>query len=247
MTRKRVRRGSAGSRRSPLATRWHLAVRTAVSVLLLSVVGSSMLSVASAATTDQSALTITTTTGAYNSPLTLATSGGSDGGAVTYSVTSAGTAACSISGDVLTATSAGACSITATMAGNTDYNAVSSEPTTITIAPIAPPALTITSTTGSYNTSLTLSTSGGSSGGVVIYVVDDRRDSGVLRLRRCTVRDECRHLYRHGNHGRDHRLHRRLISDDDDHDRQGRPVGTHDHNDGWQLQDTHNSGDERRF
>jgi hypothetical protein len=136
-----------------------------------------MLSVASAAT-DQSALTITTTAGDYNSPLTLETSGGSDGGAVTYAVTSAGTAACSISGDVLTATSAGTCSITATMAGNTTYNAVSSEPTTITIAPVAPAALTITSTTGSYNTSLTLSTSGGSSGGLVIYVVDDAGTAG---------------------------------------------------------------------
>jgi len=136
-----------------------------------------MLSVASAAT-DQSALTITTTAGDYNSPLTLETSGGSDGGAVTYAVTSAGTAVCSISGDELTATSAGICSITATMAGNTNYNAVSSAATTITIAPIAPAGLTITSTTGSYNTSLPLSTSGGSNGGLVIYVVDDAGTAG---------------------------------------------------------------------
>jgi hypothetical protein len=136
-----------------------------------------MLSVASAAT-DQSALTITTTAGDYNSPLTLETSGGSDAGAVSYAVTSAGTAACSISGDVLTATSAGTCSVTATMAGNTDFNAVSSDPTTITIAPIAPPVLTITSTTGSFNTTLTLSTSGGSSGGLVVYVVDDAGTAG---------------------------------------------------------------------
>jgi hypothetical protein len=149
----------------------------AVLVLLLSVVGSSLLSVASAAT-DQSALTITTTSGSYDSPLTLATSGGSDGGAVTYAVTTAGTALCSISGAVLTATSAGTCSITATMAGNTDFNAVSSGPTTITIAPIAPAALTITTTTGSYNTPLTLSTSGGFVGGSVTYVVDDAGTAG---------------------------------------------------------------------
>jgi large repetitive protein len=154
-----------------------MALGTAASVLLLSVVGSSMLSVASAAT-DQSALTITTTAGNYNSPLTLATSGGSDGGAVTYSVTSAGTAVCSISGATLTATNAGTCSVTATMAGNTSFNAVSSEPTTITIAPIGPAALTITSTTGSYDTSLALSTSGGSNGGIVAYVVDNAGTAG---------------------------------------------------------------------
>ncbi len=49
-----------------------------------------MLSVASAAT-DQLALTITTTASNYNSPLTLETSGGSDGGAVTYAAVTTGT------------------------------------------------------------------------------------------------------------------------------------------------------------
>ena len=82
----------------------------------------------------QAALTITSTAVTYGHALTLATSGGTTGGAVTYQVTSAGTAGCAVSGASLTATSAGTCTVTATMAGDTDYQAVSSAPTVITVS-----------------------------------------------------------------------------------------------------------------
>jgi hypothetical protein len=79
---------------------------------------------------------------------------------------------------VLTETSAGTCVVTATMAGNTDYNAVSSAATTITIAKTDQAALMITSTSGIYSTPLTLTTSGGSDNGAVTYVLDDPGSAG---------------------------------------------------------------------
>ena len=119
------------------------------------------------ATAAQAALTITSTSGTYNTPLTLATSGGSDSGAVTYAVNDAGSAGCSVTGGVLIATSAGTCTVTATMAANTDYNAVSSAATTITIGKIDQAPLTITPTTTTFNTALALGVSGGSDNGTV--------------------------------------------------------------------------------
>jgi Fibronectin type III domain len=56
--------------------------------------------------------------------LNLFTSGGSGSGAVTYSIVSAGTAHCAISGAVLSATAAGTCSVKATKAASTNYNVV---------------------------------------------------------------------------------------------------------------------------
>jgi hypothetical protein len=82
-------------------------------------------------------LLITSISGTYGTPLSLTTSGGTTAGSVSYVVDSAGRAGCSVSGSTLSATSAGTCVVTATMAGNTDYNPVSSSPTTITVNPAA--------------------------------------------------------------------------------------------------------------
>jgi hypothetical protein len=126
----------------------------------------------------QAALTITTTSGSFNSPLTLGVSGGSDSGAVTYTVGNAGTAGCAVAGAVLAATSSGTCSVTATMAGNSNYNAVSSSATTITIGKIAQAGLSITSTSGSFKTPLAITVSGGSDNGSISYSVDDPGSAG---------------------------------------------------------------------
>jgi hypothetical protein len=140
--------------------------------------------VSSAATTitigkiNQVALTILTTSGSWNTPLTLGVSGGTDSGTVTYSVNGAGTAGCAVAGGVLAATGAGTCSVTATMAGNTDYNPVSSGSTTITIGKINQSGLTITSTSGTYKTPLALAVSGGSDNGSVSYSVDNAGSAG---------------------------------------------------------------------
>ena len=83
--------------------------------------------VSSAATTvtfgraSQSALTVTSTSGTYGTPLTLSVGGGTTAGSVTYVATGVG---CSQLNGVLTKDAAGDCSVTATMAGDDNYNAV---------------------------------------------------------------------------------------------------------------------------
>ena len=80
----------------------------------------------------QVAVTVTSTTGTFGSTVALASSGGSGGGAVSFAVTTAGTAGCSVSGTTLSASAAGTCTVTATKAADTNYNASSSSATTVT-------------------------------------------------------------------------------------------------------------------
>jgi len=122
----------------------------------------------------QSALTLTSTSGTALSPLTPTTSGGSGSGAVTYAVTAAGSANCSLTGGgtAITATTSGTCTVTATKAGDTTYAASSSPATTITFAAATPAPITLTSTSGVVGTALTLSYSGGSGSGAISYAVD---------------------------------------------------------------------------
>jgi mucin-19 len=70
----------------------------------------------------QAALTLTSTSAVFLTNLRLLTSGGSGSGAVSYTVSSAGTAGCAVSnGDSLTATTAGTCVVVATKATSTDF------------------------------------------------------------------------------------------------------------------------------
>jgi len=65
---------------------------------------------------------------------TLATTGGSTSGVVTYAVgVSGNSAGCSVTGSLLTYGSSGSCSLVATMAGSADYNPVSSSSTLFTV------------------------------------------------------------------------------------------------------------------
>jgi hypothetical protein len=82
---------------------------------------------------NQSALSITSTSGSFGTPLTLATNGGSGGGLVSY-VYAAGTTTCTLSSGVLTAAATGTCLVTATKATDDNYSAISSSQTTITFA-----------------------------------------------------------------------------------------------------------------
>ncbi|MFM8390708.1 MAG: LamG domain-containing protein, partial [Actinomycetota bacterium] len=82
-------------------------------------------------------LTITTTSGNFGTPLTLATAGGEGTGAVTYQVVNAGVANCSIVGATLTSTSGGTCTIKATKAADRNYESSTSADTTVTINRIA--------------------------------------------------------------------------------------------------------------
>ncbi len=91
----------------------------------------------------QATLVVSFTSGTFGTPLTLTTSGGSGTGAVSYAVTAAGSAGCSLTGGgtTLSATSAGTCTVTATKAADANYNAASSTATTVTFAPLPPPLL----------------------------------------------------------------------------------------------------------
>lgn len=92
---------------------------------------------------EQGAITITSTSTLYGHTLTLTSTGGSGNGAVSYAVTSPGTAECAISGDLLTSARAGTCIVTATKAADGTYSAASSLATTVTIAPLPPRAIRI--------------------------------------------------------------------------------------------------------
>jgi hypothetical protein len=92
----------------------------------------------------QGEITITTTSTDFGHPLVLTSTGGSGSGAVSYVVTSAGTAGCSISGVTVHATRAGTCVVAARKAADGSYAAATSPATTITIHPRGPHAYHLT-------------------------------------------------------------------------------------------------------
>jgi hypothetical protein len=95
----------------------------------------------------------------------LSTTGGSGTGTVSYAVTTAGTAGCSISDTTLSYTSAGTCGVTATKAVNTNYNSVSSSEATFTVnaAPITTHTITTSAgANGSISPSGSVSVNNGS-------------------------------------------------------------------------------------
>ena len=85
---------------------------------------------------DQSAITISPSSGSYGTPIILTTTGGNGTGSVTYSAAD-GTPICTISGETLTADAAGTCLVTATKASDTNYNSVVSSAASITFAAIS--------------------------------------------------------------------------------------------------------------
>ncbi len=88
----------------------------------------------------QGALDIVTTSMIYGHPLSLTTSGGSGAGAISYAVTTVGTADCQVQGNVLTSSKAGTCVVVATKAADGTYAQATSLATTITILAPAPKA-----------------------------------------------------------------------------------------------------------
>jgi len=94
--------------------------------------------------TAQAALSVTSVSGTLGTPLTLATSGGSGTGAVSFSVVDGTASGCAVTGSALSATSGGTCFVTASKAFDSTYLAVSSTPTTVTLT--APPVVKLVST-----------------------------------------------------------------------------------------------------
>ncbi len=103
-----------------------------------------MIKIGSGNPKSQGAITITSTSAVFGHPLAMISEGGSGNGALTYVVTSPGTAQCTISGDVLTSVAAGTCVVTANKAADGTYLAASSLATTVTILPPPPTATRVT-------------------------------------------------------------------------------------------------------
>ncbi|OYV64615.1 MAG: hypothetical protein B7X07_05895 [Actinobacteria bacterium 21-64-8] len=79
----------------------------------------------------QAALTLSSRRGVAGRPLTLAASGGSGTGGLTFTVTAAGTTGCFVKGSVLHAPRAGTCVIVATKASDGTYAASTSAPLSV--------------------------------------------------------------------------------------------------------------------
>ena len=127
---------------------------------------------------NQAALTVSSTSGTYLTPLTLTSAGGSGTGAVSFTVTAGTASGCVITSGVLNTTSAGTCHVTAAKASDSGYNAASSSATTVTLGKANQAALTITTSTGTYLTALPIGTSGGSGTGALSFVAANGTATG---------------------------------------------------------------------
>ena len=126
----------------------------------------------------QDAVQLTSTSGVYATGLTLVASGGSGSGGYSFVVISAGTAGCSITSGVLNATSPGTCTVAVTRAASINYLITSSGATTVTIIKATQSAILLTSTSGTYNTNILLSASGGSGSGSYSFSIADAGTAG---------------------------------------------------------------------
>jgi hypothetical protein len=124
---------------------------------------------------NQAALSITSgNSHAFGSNYTIASSGGSGGGAVTYEIVPAGTTGTgNISGSTLTITTAGTFILKALKAGDPQYNATESAPFTLSVGKANQAALSLTGLGSSYTYGdapvTNVSTTGGTTTGNVIY------------------------------------------------------------------------------
>jgi hypothetical protein len=126
----------------------------------------------------QSAVSLTTVNGVYATGLTLAASGGTGSGGYSFTVISTGTAGCSITSDILNATSPGTCTVIATRAASTNYLVASSGATTVTIVKATQSAVSLTSTSGTYNANISLTAVGGTGTGGYSFSVSDAGTAG---------------------------------------------------------------------
>jgi hypothetical protein len=111
----------------------------------------------------------------YNLSEALGLTGGSTGGQVTYSVTTASGGSCTISGTQLSAKSGiGTCTVSATMAGNSNYSQATSNSVTVTLQ-AASQTITFTQPGSPVTygvTPITLVATVGGSGNAVVFTID---------------------------------------------------------------------------
>lgn len=112
----------------------------------------------------------------YSSALVFSPLGGSGTGVISYAIAAGGTASgCSLSGDTstvtLSASSAGTCLLQATKASDAGYESATSSALTFTFSKSVQQPIVITTTSANYGSNLSLSISGGSTGGSPNYRV----------------------------------------------------------------------------
>jgi hypothetical protein len=112
----------------------------------------------------------------YSQTLSMAKTGGTGGGAVTYAISSGGTASsCALSNASATATisasSSGTCLVVANVASSTNYAAATSSALTFTFSKASQNSLSISTLSGNYGTPIALSTTGGTGTGALSYSI----------------------------------------------------------------------------
>jgi hypothetical protein len=118
----------------------------------------------------QETLTLTSNqTSPIGTPITMATSGGSGTGLISYQVYDGTATGCAVSDGMLTSTTTGTCEVTATKAADSTYSERISIRKQFVFHLWDQQALVLTSTTGVVGTPLTLTYSGGSGNGAVSY------------------------------------------------------------------------------
>ena len=110
--------------------------------------------------------------GSNGQSYTVTDTGGASGNPVVLSIDGASTSSCSVTGNLVSyGIGAGTCIIDANQAGNADYLAAPQVQQSFSIAKANQGTLSVTSLSGTYLTSLTLTTSGGSGTGAVTFMV----------------------------------------------------------------------------
>ena len=110
----------------------------------------------------------------YSQALAITTSGSSGSGAKSYAVSDGTATGCALSdtstaNTTISATTSGTCLVTATIAASDGYFAATSAAQTFTFSKASQTAITITSTSATYGSTLNLASSGGSTGGTYNY------------------------------------------------------------------------------
>jgi len=137
---------------------------------------------------NQAAVVLTSISGVYATGLTLTASGGSGTGSYSFTVANVGTAGCSITSGVLNATSPGECTVVATRATSTNYLVASSAATTMTIGKATQSVVTLTSTSGTFNTNISLIASGGTGSGSYSFSISNAGTAGCTLPSATTLR-----------------------------------------------------------
>ncbi|HEY5120267.1 MAG TPA: hypothetical protein VII84_01705, partial [Acidimicrobiales bacterium] len=115
----------------------------------------------------QVTLVVTVSSDTYPYSISLANTGGSGTGAVTFSVVGGSASNCLIIGNTLTAASYGTCNVTATQAADNNYSSATSAAATETFNQATQVTLVVTVSSDTYPYSISLANTGGSGTGAV--------------------------------------------------------------------------------